>query len=84
MSNFSTVMLITMAETAGCHARPMAAARVDGNSGLWLLRSGESEKVREIEADARVQVHGQDGWTKCAVLAGRAMVVDDRAMIHEI
>ncbi len=84
LTDFSTVMLITMAEPAGCHARPMAVARVDEKTDLWLITSRDSEKVREIKADARVQVHGQDGWTSCVVIAGRATVVDDRAMIHEV
>lgn len=84
LNNFSTVMLTTMVGPDCCHARPMAVARVDKNTDLWLFTSRDSEKVREIEADSRVQVHGQDGWNNCVVLAGRATVVQDRTMIHEI
>ena len=84
LKDFSAVMLITMGGPTGCHARPMAVARVDKNTDLWLFTSRDSEKVREIEADARVQVHGQDGRTNCVVFTGRATVVEDRAMIREI
>lgn len=84
LSNFSTVMLITMDGPVGCHARPMAVARVDENAELWLFTSRDSAKVREIEADARVQVHGQEGWRNSVVLTGRATVVEDPAMIREI
>ena len=82
--DFSTAMLITMGGPDACHARPMAIAKVDANTDLWLFTSGDSEKVREIEADSRVQVHCQDGWMNCVVLAGRATVVEDRTVMREI
>lgn len=84
IKDFSTVMLITMGGSVGCHARPMAVARVDENTDLWLFTSRDSGKVREIEADSRVHVHGQEGWKNSVVLTGRATVVEDRAMIREI
>jgi general stress protein 26 len=62
----------------------VAVARVDKNTDLWLFTSRDSDKVREIEADSCVQVHGQDGWANCVVFTGRATVVEDRAMIREI
>jgi general stress protein 26 len=84
LKDFSTAMLITVGGPDSCHARPMAIAKVDGNTDLWLFTSRDSEKVREIAADSRVQVHCQDGWTNCVVFAGRATVVEDRAMIRKI
>ena len=84
LKDFSTAMLITMGGADSCNARPMAIAKVDGNTDLWLFTARDSKKVREIGADSRVQVHCQDGWTNCVVLAGRATVVEDRAVIREI
>lgn len=84
LKEFSTAMLITMGGPDSCHARPMAIAKVDESTDLWLFTARDSEKVREIEADSRVQVHCQEGWTNCVVLAGRATVVADRAVIREI
>lgn len=84
LQDFSTAMLITMGGPDSCHARPMAIAKVDGNTDLWLFTSRDSAKVREIAADSWVQVHCQDGWTNCVVMVGRAAVVEDRAMIREI
>jgi general stress protein 26 len=84
LKDFSTAMLITMGGPDSCHARPMAIAKVDENTDLWLFTARDSEKVREIEADSRVQVHCQEGWTKCVVIAGHATVVADRAVIREI
>ena len=83
LKDFNTVMLVTM-DGSECHARPMAVARVDENTDLWLFTSRDSAKVREIKADASVQVLGQEGWTNSVVLVGRAHVVEDRAMIREM
>lgn len=84
ISGFSTVMLTTMAEPTGGHVPPMPVGRVDENTDLWLFTSRDSAKVLEIEVDARVGVHGQNGGTSCVVIAARATVVDDRAITHEI
>ena len=84
LKGFSAVVLITKGGPSGCHARPMDVARVDANADLWLFASRNSAKVREIEADSQVQVHGQEGWTTFVVLVGHATVVEDRAMIHEV
>lgn len=84
LKNFSTVMLITLDNASAWHARPMAVAKVDENSDLWLFTSRDSDKVRQIEANSCVQVHGQEGWENCIVLTGHATVVDNRAMIREI
>lgn len=81
LKDFSTVMLATM-DGGEWHVRPMAVARVDQNTDLWLFTSRDSAKVCEIKADARVQVLGQNGWTSCVVLVGQAHVVEDRALIR--
>ena len=83
LKDFSTVMLVTM-DGGEFHARPMAVARVDENTDLWLFTSRDSAKVREIEADPRVQVIGQNGWTSCVVLAGHCHVEENRALIREM
>jgi len=83
LKDFSTVMLVTM-DGGECHARPMAVVRVDENTDLWLFTSRDSAKVREIEADSRVQVLGLNGWTSCVVLAGHAHLVEDRTLIREL
>lgn len=84
LKDFSTAMFITMTGPDCCHARPMAVARVDENTDVWLFTSRDSEKVREIEANSTAQVHFLDGWTKCVVISGRASVVEDRELIRKI
>lgn len=83
LKSFDTVMLVTM-DGDTCHARPMAVAQVDENADLWLFTGRDSAKVREIEADGRVQVLGLEGWTNCVVLEGHATVEEDRALIRDL
>jgi general stress protein 26 len=83
LSDFDVVMLMTMGGPAGCHARPMAVARLDENTDLWFFASLDSTTVREIEADSHVQIHGQGKCSTYVVLVGHATVVEDRAMIRE-
>ncbi len=84
LNEFSTVILITMDSLTGCHARPMAVAQVDENTDIWLFTSRDSAKVHEVQADSRVQVHGQNGWTSCVIFEGHATVVEDRATIAKL
>lgn len=84
LKDFSTAILTTTGGQDASHARPMAIAKVDENTDLWLFTSRDSEKVREITTDSRVQVHFQEGWKNCVIFAGRATVVEDRAMIRNI
>ncbi len=59
-------------------------AQVDENTDLWLFTSGDSDKARQIEADSRVPVYAQEGYTSCVIHAGRATVIEDRSLIREI
>ncbi len=61
LKEFSTAMLITMGGPGSCHARPMAIAKVDENTGLWFFTARDSEKVSEIEADSR-SASSLSGW----------------------
>jgi general stress protein 26 len=75
LKDLSTVMLITMDESIGCHARPKEVARLAENSDLWFFASLDAATVREIEADSRVQIHGQGKCSTYMVLVGHATVV---------
>lgn len=83
LNSLDTVMLITMGGPAGCHGRPMQVARLDENSDLWFFVSLDSATVREIEADPRVQIHGQGKSPTHVVLVGHATLVVDRSTIRE-
>jgi general stress protein 26 len=84
LQDFNTMMLITMDARAGCHFRPMAVAQVNRNPDVWLFASRDSAEVREIKADERIQVIGQNARMTCVVLSGTAQVVEDRSMIRKL
>jgi general stress protein 26 len=84
LKDFDTAVLITHGEETHFRARPMAIARVDYNCDLWFITSEDSAKVHEIEADTRVQIVCQKGWTSCVSIAGRASLSRDRQKIREL
>ena len=84
LQDFDTVVLLTQGEDAAGHARPMAVARVDENCDLWFFTGQDSAKVKEIEADTHAQVIAQNGWTSCVTVTGRATLVRNRSIIHEL
>ena len=84
LQDFSTAVLLSHTDPDWWHARPMAIARVEENGDLWFITNVQSAKVREIEADTRVQVICQNGWSSCAVVTGHAGLVRDREMIREM
>jgi general stress protein 26 len=84
LESFSTAVLITHGHETHFHSRPMAIARVDEDCDLWFITADDSAKVHEIEADNRVQVVCQDGWTSCVSIAGHAALSRNRAKIHEL
>lgn len=84
LKDFTTAVLITHGDSTGWQARPMAMARVEENGDLWFFTGEQTAKVREIEADARVQVVCQDGWNSCVAIAGRAELVRDLAKVREL
>jgi general stress protein 26 len=84
LKSCDTVVLVTQGAGKSGHARPMAVARVDENCNLWFFTDEDSAKVKEIEGDTHAQIIAQDCWTSCVIVAGRAAVVRDRAMIREM
>ena len=80
--DFSTVTLVTMSGPTRCHSRPMSVAQTDKSTDLLLFTSGDSEKVNQIEAKSRVQVHAQHGHRSCLILVGHAKIVECRAMLR--
>lgn len=84
LKDFDTAVLITHGQQTHFRARPMAIARVDDNCDLWFITGEDSAKVHEIQADTRVQVVCQKGWTSCVSIAGRASLSRDRARILEL
>jgi general stress protein 26 len=79
----STVMLLSHGEASKIVGRPMAVARVDDDSTLYLVTAVESKKVDEVHRDARVSVSVQASHS-FVMLEGECRVSQDRSLIDEL
>ena len=71
-------------DDAGLHARPMAYRSVEADGDLWFFTKSDSRKAGEIRADPRVVVNFADPQHQhFVVIAGRAAIVADRAVVKE-
>jgi len=83
VAEFDTAMLVTSALGGGLRSRPLSIAKNRGDDTLYFATAFDSEKVEEIERNSNVNVVLQDG-RRFVSLTGRARVVHDRALIHEL
>lgn len=83
MSDFDTAMLVTRAADGGLHARPLAIADHRDEGLLYFATAAESQKVRELEQDAHVNVTMQDKRRFVSV-TGTARLVSDRALVDQL
>jgi general stress protein 26 len=67
LNSFSDGMLVTHSSNGELHARPMAKAAADPKGDVWLLTGAGSEKVYEVEHDARACVTMHEGRTWLSV-----------------
>ena len=84
LKSFDTAALVTHAVSGGLRARPMAIADIDADCDLWFITDEASAKAHEIQADTRVLVVCQNGWSSAVSLSGRASLVKDRAKIASL
>ena len=52
----STCLFTTALTKVPLTTRPMAIQKVDGKGAFWFLSANDSDKIREISADPRVQL----------------------------
>lgn len=83
LKKLDTVMVVNAGRDRVLHGRPMAVADVEADGTLWFMAARDSEKTREVDADERALVTGQDGRTYLSV-SGRMAVVDDHAKVLEL
>lgn len=64
-------------------SRPMAVQEVEDDGTLWFFTSESAPKADQIDADPTVNVafSSKGSWVS---LAGRAVLVEDRAKIHDL
>lgn len=78
-------MLTTRGADGALKSRPLGTQEVEFDGDVWFATGFDSEKVREIEADPRVNVSFQnDGDNSYVSLSGTASVVRDRAKIEQL
>ena len=83
LKKFSTVMLVTLAEDGGFHARPMMLAEVEDDGRVWFFTAANTPKVHEIELDSHVRIVAQQGHS-ALTLTGRASLIGDREKIAQL
>jgi len=79
----STVMLLSHGDASKIVGRPMAIARVDDDTTLYLVTGIDSKKVEEIQRDPRVSVAVQAGHS-FVMIEGECRVSQDRRLIDEL
>ncbi len=78
-------MLTTEHQSGFIHSRPMATREVEFDGDLWFITGKDSEKASDLRGSSRVNVSFQDAGKGVFVSAsGSAMLVDDRAKIHDL
>lgn len=77
-----TAMMTTVAPDGALLARPMSTQDVAFDGDLWFITQRDTDQVRAILADPRVNVSyaGKGSWVS---ISGRATVVDDRQRLRE-
>jgi general stress protein 26 len=85
LSQFRVGMLVTHAEDASMHARPMKIAAQEGDGILWFLSDVESQKIVELGGDARATLVFQD-HERCTFLSlrGFAGATTERSRIEAL
>lgn len=76
------VAMLTSEREGSLYSRPMVASQTSFDGSLWFFTRKSSPKVAEVEAHRQVNVAYASSTEHSYVsLAGRAVLVDDRAAI---
>ncbi len=83
IKHFGTALVITKGDGGRPHGRPMSVAQLKPDLEAYFATDINSPKVAEIESDPDIAIAFQSS-TADAVIYGRATIVRDRALIHEL
>jgi general stress protein 26 len=83
MKETRTAMLTSVDPDGRLVSKPMATQDVDFDGEVWFIAERNSEKVRNLQRDSRVNVAyaGKGAWVS---LSGTAEVVDDETKLAEL
>ena len=76
-------MVTGTADDGALHARPMTPQQVSDDLEAWFFISRSSEQAADLAARSRVNL-AFDGSSDWLSVAGRATLVDDRALVREM
>lgn len=80
-----SAMLTTMTGDGDHVSRPMAVQEAEFDGNLWFFAYEDSDKVRQIRAEPRVNVSlSNDKRSEWTSIAGTAEVVDDRSKAEQL
>jgi general stress protein 26 len=79
-----TAMLVTMDKSGAPRSRPMATQSAPFDGTLWFFTADDSGKIDDLDRDDRVNVAYASKSESYLSVSGRAEVVRDRALIHEM
>jgi general stress protein 26 len=83
LHHFKYGMMTTHAQSGALHTRPMALLKVEPNGDIWLVADVNSEKVGELNQDARISLSMQDGQ-KFVALHGRGELLRDPDKVAQL
>lgn len=85
MKKSRVAMLTTRSADGALQSRPLGMQDVEFDGDLWFATGLDSDKVRDIQADPRVNVSVQnDADNSYVSLSGTASIVRDRARIDQL
>lgn len=80
-----SAMLTTMTPGGDHVSRPMAVQEAEFDGDLWFFADGDSDKVRQIQAEPRVNVSlSNDRKSEWTSIAGTAEIVHDPAKAEQL
>lgn len=85
VSRAQSAMLTTMTPEGDHVSRPMAVQETEFDGDLWFFTYDDSDKVRQIQAQPKVNVSlSNDKRSEWTSIAGTAEVVHDRAKAEQL
>lgn len=76
LENYETTMLTTHDIEGGLVSRPMTAQRPGENGSVWFFVSKDSDSVKEIQANAEVNISFTQGKSFLSI-SGEASIVNE-------
>lgn len=85
IDGIETALLTTRTASGALVSRPMQTQARRAGTDLWFMTSVDSGKIDELTTDPQVNLgYYKDGTREYVSVSGRARVIRDSALIHEL